>query len=75
MSDLQKTARDVAVDVKEGLRKADGDESLGDKVATVGDRLGNTVKDAGDVVHREADELSRDAAYEAGRSDGIMRPR
>lgn len=75
MSDLQEKARDLGVDVKEGLRKADGDESLGDRVATAGDRLGNAVKNAGDAVHKEADELSRDAAYEAGRSDGTVRPR
>jgi hypothetical protein len=75
MSNLQEKARDVAADVKEGLRKADGDESLGDRVANVGDRLGNAVKDVGDAVHKEADELSRDAAYEAGRSDGMKRPR
>ena len=75
MSDLQKKARDLEADVKDSLRKADGDKSLGDRAANVGDRVGNAVKDVGDAVHKEADELSRDAAYEAGRSDEAMRPR
>ena len=75
MNDVQRTVRNIEADVKENLRKADGDESLGDRAANVGDRLGNAVKDAGDAVHKEADELSRDAAYEAGRSDEMMRPR
>lgn len=75
MSNLQEKARDLEADVKETLRKADGDESLGDKAANVGDRIGNAVENAGDAVHREADELSRDAAYEAGRSDEMMRRR
>lgn len=75
VSDLSKTVRDAGVDVKETWRKADGDESLGDKAANLGDRLGNAVKDAGDKVHEETDELARDASYEAGRRDEAMRSR
>ena len=69
MSDLNKTVRDTEADMKEAWRKADGDESLGDKVANAGDRLGNAAKDAGDELHEQADEASRDAAYERGRAD------
>lgn len=75
MSDLNKTIRDTEADVKEGWRKADGHESLGDKAANLGDRVENAVKDAGDKVHEETDELARDASYEAGRKDEAMRPR
>ena len=73
MSDLNRTIRDTEADVKETWRKADGDESLGDKLANVGDRVENAVKDAGDKVHEEADELSRDAAYQQGRADEATR--
>jgi hypothetical protein len=69
MSDLKQAARDTQADVKDAWRKADGDESLSDKLANAGDRVGNAVKDAGDEIHEEADEMSRDAAYEQGRSD------
>jgi hypothetical protein len=75
MSDVQRKLRDAEADAKETWRKADGDESLGDRAANIGDRLGNAVKDAGDAVHKEADEVSRDAAYEEGRRDEMMRRR
>jgi hypothetical protein len=75
VSDLNKTIRDTEADIKEGWRKADGDESLGDKAANLGDRAENAVKDVADKVHEETDELARDASYEAGRQDEAMRPR
>ena len=58
MSDLKETAREAGADMKEAWRKADGEESLGDKVAN-----------AGDEIHEEVDEASRDAAYQQGRAD------
>jgi hypothetical protein len=69
MNDVNRTIRDAEADAKETWRKADGNESLGDKAANVGDRVGNAVKNAGDDLHEEADKLSRDAAYERGRTD------
>ena len=75
VSDLSKGIRDTETDVKEGLRKADGHESLGDKAANLGDRASNAIKDAGDKLHETADDLSRDASYEEGRQDEAMRPR
>jgi hypothetical protein len=69
MSDIDKAARDAGADVKEAWRKADGDESLGDKAKNLGDRAANAVKDVGDDIHEEADRMSRDAAYEQGRAD------
>ncbi len=73
MSDLGKAARDTGSDIKETLRKADGDESLEDKLRNAGDRVSNAVKDAGDELHEEADDASRDAAYAKGRADEIAR--
>ena len=73
MSDLSKTVRDTEADVKETWRKADGDESLGDKLAGAGDRVENAAKDVGDDLHEGADEMSRDAAYEQGRADEATR--
>ncbi len=73
MSELKKTVRDTEADMKEGWRKADGDESLGDKAAGLGDRVENAVKNTGDEVHEEADEASRDAAYQQGRTDEMTR--
>jgi hypothetical protein len=73
MSDLNRTVRDTEADVKEAWRKADGEESLGDKLAGAGDRATNAVKNAGDALHEKADEVSRDAAYEQGRADEASR--
>lgn len=73
MSDLKRTVRDAEADVKETWRKADGDESLGDKIANVGDRAKNAIEDAGDELHEGADRMSRDAAYEQGRIDELNR--
>ena len=75
MSDINRTIRDKEADGKELWRKADGDESLGDKAANVGDRVTNAVKDAGDEIHEEADRMSRDVAYEQGRADELNRSR
>ncbi len=69
MSDLNRTVRDTETDVKEAWRRADGHESLGDKATNVGERVGNAVENAGDKLHEEMDEASRDAAYEKGRAD------
>jgi hypothetical protein len=69
VSELNRTVRDTEADLKEAGRKLDGDESLGDKIAGAGDRLENAVKNAGDEVHEEADDMSRDAAYQQGRAD------
>jgi phage-related minor tail protein len=73
MSELNRTVRDTEADMKEAWRKADGEESLGDKVAGAGDRAENAIKNAGDALHEEADEASRDAAYERGRADEASR--
>lgn len=73
MSDLKRTVRETEADMKEAWRKADGEESLGDKAAGLGDRVENAVENAGDEIHEEADEMSRDVAYEKGRADEATR--
>ena len=73
MSDLKKGIRDTEADMKEAWRRADGHESVGDKVANAKDRASNAVKNAGDDLHEEADEASRDAAYRQGEADANLR--
>ena len=75
MNDVKRTVRDAGADVKEAWRKADGDESLGDKMANIGDRARNAVEDAGDELHEGADKVSREAAYQKGRTDELNRSR
>jgi len=75
MSDLKEKARDAKTDAKEAWRRADGVESLDDKLANATDRAKDKVADAGDELHEEADRLSRDIAYEEGRADEMSRSR
>ena len=75
MSDLKQQARDTKTDIKDAWRKADGEESLGDKLATTTDRAKDALGNAGDELHEEVDEASRDAAYEKGRVDEMSRDR
>ena len=75
MSDLKRTARDVKSDVKEAWRRADGEESIGDKVANTTDRVKDEAENAGDELHEQVDRAARDAAYEKGRADEIGRSR
>jgi hypothetical protein len=69
MNDIKSTIRDKEADAKEAWRKADGDESLGDKAANIKDRTENAIKDTADDVQEEADRLSREDAYIRGRTD------
>jgi hypothetical protein len=69
MSDIKREARDFKDDVKETWRKADGEESLGDKIANAGDRVKSGVENVGDELHETADEASRKVEYERGRID------
>ena len=75
MSDIKRTVRDTEADLKEAWRKADGDESLGDKAANLGDRAKNAIEDAGDELHEGADRMSREAGYQKGRADKLNRSR
>ena len=66
MDDLKKGYREGEETAKETLRKADGEESVSDKVGNLGDdirknlgNLGDDVReaadDAGDAIDRQAD--------------------
>jgi len=73
VSDLKRDVRDMQDDAKEALRKADGEESLGDKLANAGDRIRHGVENVGDELHEEVDEASRRVEYERGRNDQMAR--
>jgi hypothetical protein len=73
MSDLKKDARDLKDDVKESWRKADGDESIGDKLANAGDRVKSGAENLGDEIHETADDAGRKHEYERGRVDEAAR--
>lgn len=66
MDDIKQDAREVRNETKETLRRADGEESLEDKAANLGDdvsdglaNLGDDLANAGDHVERELDEFGR----------------
>ena len=73
MPDLNEAARDLKDDAKEALRKADGEESLGDKLANAGDRLRSGAENVGDELHEKVDEAGRRVEYERGRTDEAMK--
>lgn len=61
--------RDMEDDAKEAWRRADGDESAGDKVANARDRIRHGVDNARDELHEAVDDAARKLAYERGRVD------
>ena len=57
-ADVKETVRGVGNDTKETWRKADGDESLSDKVANVGgDDVRDALGNAGDEIRRHSDDM------------------
>lgn len=73
MSDIKRDARDLQDDAKETWRKADGDESVGDKLANAGDRIRHGVENVGDELHETVDDAGRKLEYERGRMDEAER--
>jgi hypothetical protein len=70
MDDMKKTYREGEQATKEAWRKADGDESLTDKVGNVGDELRKDAGNAGDSLDNTPDATS-DTSKEAWRkADG-----
>lgn len=69
MTDLKRGARDLEDDAKEALRRADGEESLGDKLANVGDRLRHGAENVGDELREKGDDVKAEMDYQHGRSD------
>lgn len=49
-ADVKKTAREVDEKTKEAMRKADGEESISDHVANLGDDIRNELGNAGDEI-------------------------
>ena len=56
-ADAKEAMRGVGNKGKETWRKADGDESLSDKIANAGDDIRDTVSNAGDDMRRDNDDL------------------
>ena len=55
MDDVKKAYREAENKTKEELRKSDGDESLADKAANVGDDIKAGLGNAGDKVDEQVD--------------------
>ena len=75
MDDVKKTYREGEQETKEAWRKADGDESLADKVGNVGDEvrkdLGNTGDDLSNADSTDPNRAGYDSSKEAWRkADG-----
>jgi hypothetical protein len=72
MKESKRVMRDLEDDAKETWRRADGDESLGDKIANTGDRLRHGVENVGDELHEGVDDAARKLEYERGRADEAL---
>jgi hypothetical protein len=55
MDDVKKNYRDAENEAKEQARRSDGDESLSDKAANLGDDIRTGLANAGDKVDEEVD--------------------
>jgi hypothetical protein len=61
MDDLKKGYREAEETGKETLRKADGDESLADKIGNAGDDIRKELGNAGDDMREGADRADDEA--------------
>ena len=55
MDDAKRTYRDAENEAKEQALKSDGDESLSDKAANLGDDIRTGLANAGDEVDKQVD--------------------
>ena len=55
-ADLKRAGREMDETAKETWRKADGEESMSDKVANLGDDVRNDLGNAGDDMRRTTDD-------------------
>jgi hypothetical protein len=55
MDDVKKNYRDAENEAKEQARRSDGDESLSDKAANLGDDIRTGLANAGDEVDEQVD--------------------
>ncbi len=56
MDDAKQAYREAENKTKEAIRKSDGDESLTDKAANVGDDIKTGLGNAGDEVDKQVDQ-------------------
>lgn len=69
MDDVKQTYRHGENKTKEAMRKADGDESLADKVGNLGDDIRHGLGNAGDEIRDTADDAGDRADNEFDRRD------
>ena len=55
MDDAKRTYREAENETKEQIRRSDGDESLADKAANLGDDIRAGLGNAGDKIDEEVD--------------------
>lgn len=60
-ADVKESMRDIGNKGKETWRKADGDESLSDKIGNAGDDIRDSVSNAGDEMNRHRDDMDDNA--------------
>ncbi len=72
MDDVKSTGREAVNATKETMRKADGDESLADKVGNLGDDIRDGLANAGDDVRSGVDEAGDEVDRTRRNNDGNM---
>jgi hypothetical protein len=69
MDDIKKGYREAEETSKETLRKADGEEDLGDKVGNLGDDIRKNLGNLGDDVRESADDAGDKMQHGADKAD------
>lgn len=72
MDDVKRTAREGENKTKEAFRKADGDESVADKVGNLGDDIRHGLGNAGDEVREGLDDAGDNVDRARRNNDGDM---
>src|SRR3954463_11198281 len=71
MDNLKSTFREGEETTKETMRKADGDESIADKLGNAGDDIRKDLGDAGDNIRSGADDMGDDASRGTRTGDDV----
>jgi hypothetical protein len=74
MNDLKKDAREADNKARELWRKADGDESLGDRFGNLGDDVRDGIDNVGDDIREGADKAGDAVHREVDRDDRTYEP-
>jgi hypothetical protein len=72
MDDLKSTYREGENKTKEAMRKADGEEDLGDKLGNLGDDIRQGLGNAGDDLREGVDTAGDDVDRARRNNDGDM---